>query len=199
MNTLAGVFGIFISAAILENVIFVRPVALSASVTKDKHRKNLFIFSLAVLILCTLSALLGSGMRYALDALLPNLPDYGTDALMIVPVLMAYGAVYVTIKYKFTEHLPRFDGLLAGATLSGAVYGNLLIAGATELNLLNSVVYGLGTGCGMVLAIWVLGVISRRMALSDIPRAFKGMPVMLLYLGIISLILYGLLGHNQPT
>ena len=31
--------------------------------------------------------------------------------------------------------------------------------------------------------------------MSKVPRAFRGLPILLIYIGILSLALYGLLGH----
>ncbi len=199
METVQSIFGLFLSATILENVIFTRPMGISESITNKKYDREMPIFALAVLILTTLSSLVGSGLRYMTDTLLPDLPEYGQEAILFLAVIISYAVMWGVLKYKFATYLPRFNSLLARAALSGAVYGCLLMAGATDLDALSSVVYGLGTGCGMVVAVWLLGVARRRFSYIDLPRAFKGMPIMLLYLGILSLVIYGLLGHNQPT
>ena len=38
-----------------------------------------------------------------------------------------------------------------------------------------------------------------RLEMCNVPRAFRGLPVTLIYIGLISLAFYGLVGHQLPT
>ena len=79
------------------------------------------------------------------------------------------------------------------------LFRSLLIAFSGSYGLVQTVGFALGSGIGYTLAILLLCEGRRRIALSDVPRAFRGMPVMLLYAGILSLAIYGLIGHQLPT
>jgi electron transport complex protein RnfA len=45
----------------------------------------------------------------------------------------------------------------------------------------------------------LIGAGMERIALCRVPKAFRGLPVLLIYLGLLSLAFYGLIGHQLPT
>ena len=53
----------------------------------------------------------------------------------------------------------------------------------------------MGTGVGVTLALVLLDVANQNIAMSRVPRIFRGLPILLLYIGILSLAFYGLIGH----
>ena len=55
--------------------------------------------------------------------------------------------------------------------------------------------YFVGTGVGVTLALILLDVANQNIAMSRVPRIFRGLPILLLYIGILSLAFYGLIGH----
>ena len=59
--------------------------------------------------------------------------------------------------------------------------------------------FAFGSGAGYTLALLLISEGRKRIALSDVPRAFRGLPVALIYIGILSLAIYGLIGHQLPT
>ncbi|MEG1391244.1 MAG: Rnf-Nqr domain containing protein [Angelakisella sp.] len=74
--------------------------------------------------------------------------------------------------------------------------GTLFIVGGGTYTLIESIVYGTGAGLGYILATLLNYCMQKRLAHSDIPVAFRGMPATLLSFGMISLALFGLLGHQ---
>ena len=54
-----------------------------------------------------------------------------------------------------------------------------------------------GTVC--YAALLLLWSVRQRLALTRVPKAFRGLPITLLSLGIISLALFGLLGNQLPA
>ena len=48
-------------------------------------------------------------------------------------------------------------------------------------------------------ALLLLWSVRQRLALTRVPKAFRGLPITLLSLGIISLALFGLLGNQLPA
>jgi len=59
--------------------------------------------------------------------------------------------------------------------------------------------YAVGSALGYTVAIFVIYYARKRLAISAVPRSFRGLPILLIYLGLLSLALYGLIGHNLPT
>ena len=61
-------------------------------------------------------------------------------------------------------------------------------------NLLTSVVNGLATAVGFAIAIVILAGIRERMEHSDIPKAFQGMPIVLIAAGLMAIAFSGFAG-----
>ena len=82
----------------------------------------------------------------------------------------------------------------ANAWLGGGVLGTLLVAASQNYNLLQSIGFGFGSGVGYLVAVLVVDEGRRRLRSKDIPHIFRGLPSVLIYIGILSLAIYGLVG-----
>jgi len=180
-------------------MVFSRALGLTRTTMALERRFTLAVFSLSVLFMCTVSSVLGYGIRYLFSEFLPSASSFEKQVSLFLAVIVSYCLMYLLVSKLLPKFLPLFSGVISYAAFSCAVYGTLLVSAGKELDLLLSLVHGVGAGCGMVLASMLLLCGHRRLDLRDVPRAFKGMPIMLLYIGMLSLVLYGLVGHNLPT
>ncbi len=78
---------------------------------------------------------------------------------------------------------------------STAVLGTLLICTNQNYTLSQSIAFGLGSGIGYVFIIFILREGRRRLRSKEVPAIFQGLPSSLIYIGILSLAIYGLVGH----
>ena len=92
-----------------------------------------------------------------------------------------------------------FEQLLASAAFNGAVFAAVLLAAADRLSLFQTVVYCLGSAAGLTLAMMLIHSGRERMELSEVPRAFRGLPVTMIYIDILCLAIYVLIGHQLPA
>jgi electron transport complex protein RnfA len=56
--------------------------------------------------------------------------------------------------------------------------------------------FGLGTGVGFIIASYFLSIVYDRLFSEDVPESFRGYPLILIYIGILSMAFYGFLGHQ---
>ena len=63
-----------------------------------------------------------------------------------------------------------------------------------ENNLLMSVVTGFGTAAGFAIAIIIMAGLRERMAYNNVPKAFQGMPIVLLTSGLMAIAFSGFSG-----
>ena len=63
-----------------------------------------------------------------------------------------------------------------------------------EFDLLESVVAGLGTSVGFTIAIVIMAGIRERIEFNDVPESFKGMPIVLITAGLMSIAFFGFSG-----
>ena len=56
--------------------------------------------------------------------------------------------------------------------------------------------FGLGSGIGYVLAVLLVTEARHRLRSKAIPEAFRGLPITLVYIGVLALAIYGFTGHS---
>ena len=88
---------------------------------------------------------------------------------------------------------------LVYTALNGAAYGIVVLSMANYADPLQAIVYAFGCCFGLTAAQLLIHAGHERISLSAVPRPFAGLPVLLIYIGILSLAIYGLVGHQLPT
>ncbi len=79
-------------------------------------------------------------------------------------------------------------------TTNCAVLGVALTNVQNGYNFIESVICGLGTAVGFTIAIVILAGIRERIEDNDVPESFKGMPIVLLTAGLMSIAFFGFSG-----
>lgn len=79
-------------------------------------------------------------------------------------------------------------------TTNCAVLGIALTNVQNSYNLIESFVSGLGTAIGFTIAIVIMAGVRERTEDNDVPESFKGMPIVLLTAGLMSIAFFGFSG-----
>ena len=79
-------------------------------------------------------------------------------------------------------------------TTNCAVLGIALTNVQNSYNLIESFVSGLGTAVGFTIAIVIMAGVRERTEDNDVPESFKGMPIVLLTAGLMSIAFFGFSG-----
>ncbi len=87
--------------------------------------------------------------------------------------------------------LKKIAKLLPRATFNTAVLGAFITGFNTDLSLFEYMGYCSLMGLGLILAGLIVCDGVKRLSLSNVPRPFRGLPVILIYLGIISMAFLG--------
>ena len=111
--------------------------------------------------------------------------------ILTVKVLLA--------KLNFGGYSGKLIKIAPLATFNTALFGAFFIANSQNFGTLQTVGYALGSGAGYTAAVLAIYYARVRLSLSPVPRAFRGLPVLLVYMGLVSLALYGLIGRVLPT
>ena len=97
--------------------------------------------------------------------------------------------------------LPTMGGLnlvlgnFTGAMGTTCVLGTLLIAGGQHYTMAQSLGFGFGSAVGYLLAVLLVTEAQRRLHSRAIPAMFQGMPITMIYTGILALAIYSVTGH----
>ncbi len=194
MEIMTAVISAAMVSIFVQNAIFER--AFGANVTIYASRKESHIMGFAAGI--TLMTTAASAITYLLDGLLLPL-KYGWLLMPLVYVgvisilyLIALLGMWRLFPKMFARakkyaHLSVFNCTVIGALFLNSHYGS---------DIWSYIGYGLGTGIGFFLACLLLNIAREKLDSDKIPKAFRGYPIMLVYIGVISLAFYALVGYT---
>ena len=195
-----GLVILFLSAMIIENAVFARGLVMGDVLRRTETYQSILWFGGFVAVVASLAGAFAWGAALAADRW-PALVQCWWILLMLC-VTAAYGLVLAALRFKMKKSGASgapFEQLLASAAFNGAVFAAVLLAAADRLSLFQTVVYCLGSAAGLTLAMMLIHSGRERMELSEVPRAFRGLPVTMIYIGILCLAIYGLIGHQLPA
>lgn len=123
-------------------------------------------------------------------------------AMYLRPLMysIVIAAVYIAVRFILLRFLPSFYDSISSALIqsafNGIVFGVPLIAGKMALSFAQSLGFAFGAGIGFAFSVFLVCEGLKRIDNPDVPRAFRGIPASLLYLGILSLAFVGFTGQN---
>ncbi|HPU57892.1 MAG TPA: Rnf-Nqr domain containing protein [Candidatus Avimonas sp.] len=186
-------FDYFLAAALLQNVVLMTGFGSSVLIKSSKKRTNILPFTTLLCIFTTLTVII----CYPLD----NLIGTGVLAkwlrpLMIIAITALLYIVAVLMLYnKFPSLFNRIKRLVPVAAFNNLVIGiAIIINHQFAVNLPGAIGLALGTCAGFLMLSWLTTEGIERLDNPDVPKAFRGLPSVLLYLGILSLALMGFSG-----
>lgn len=203
LQTVAQFFSYAVLALFAENVVFSRALGISRLMkVLDDPRTRTWQYCTPIILVQLISAPLGwlahnllfPLLRQTLPAWLPYQAFrpliYLTCAIAAMAVVWVLaGVAPKNWRRAFREQMPL-------AVCNTGILGTLLLCANRNYTLLQSVAFGLGSGLGYVFAVFVVDEGRRRLRSKDVPGIFKGLPSSLIYIGILSMALYGLVGSG---
>ncbi|MCH5196334.1 MAG: hypothetical protein J1F28_06455 [Oscillospiraceae bacterium] len=195
---MAEVFARMVSLAMIsiftQNAIFDRAFGINVAIYASRKTSHIIGFTVAITLMTTFA----SAAAYPFDLmLLPSENGYLYMPLIYVGIvgvlyllgLFALWGFFPKTYYKVNKyaHLAIFNCTVFGALFLNYNFGK---------GFAGYVGYGFGTGIGFFLACFLLNIAHERLNNDKIPRAFRGYPIMLVFIGIISLAFNVLVGYT---
>lgn len=194
-----GVFFLYaIIAVFAQNTVFSRALGVSRLVKLvDDPTVDAVVFGG---LLC-LVQLLAAPMAYFANIWLHPFKYRGAfrPLVYILCSMVAFMLVLVLILAIYRKQSAKAKNIISVlpmATFNTAVMGTLLVSSAESFTLLQTMGFALGSGVGYLMAVLVVTEAQRKLRSRSVPMAFKGLPITLLYIGILSLAIYGFIGHR---
>ncbi|NLC79470.1 MAG: NADH:ubiquinone oxidoreductase, subunit RnfA, partial [Ruminococcaceae bacterium] len=126
-----------------------------------------------------------------------GLSAYFRPLSMVACALVAFIIVYIiAVKFAAYENINKCIQAMPLATFNCTVIGTLLLATTRQYSLGGVIGFNLGSSIGYILAVLLVTEGRRRIDFSKVPAAFRGLPVMLLYISGLALAVYGLTGYS---
>lgn len=201
MTVLRPVLAFFVYAVVAvaaQNAIFTRALGVSRLVKMvDDGSVELLKFGALLTFVQFLSSLLGyfvnrllAGSSFAYKAAFQPLVLVLCSVVAFFVVLLGVALLGGRIAAKdYVELLPM-------ATFNCCVLGTLLLTTLGGYTLTQTLAFSLGTSVGYVLAVLLVDEGQRKIQNRNLPATFRGLPVTLVYIGILALAIYGFTGHT---
>ena len=200
MNDVMQAAGVFFSYAVLaifaQNAVFTRGLGVSRLVQLvGDARTNSWWFGL---LLCVTQVLVAP-LAYFAGGFLAGRPN---PAPLRPLVFLACVAVVSLFEYavlwlaRGKSHGGQLLRALPLAAVNSGVLGTVLVERTQSFTLEQSLGFGLGSGLGYLLAVMLVTEAGLRLRSEAIPKAFRGLPINLIYIGVLALAIYGFTGHS---
>lgn len=191
--------GVFFSYAVLaifaQNAVFTRSLGVSRLVQLvGDERTSSWWFAL---MLCITQVLVAPLVYFAGSFIAP-LPNRAQLRPVMYLTCIAAVCLFELLVLKLAKG-PRSGQLiriLPIAAVNSGVLGTVLVERTQSFTLEQSLGFGLGSGLGYLLAVMLVTEAQNRLRSRAIPEAFRGLPVTLIYIGVLALAIYGFTGHS---
>lgn len=151
------------------------------------------LVNFAALLALVVANALASGLLWLLRSLV--LRPVGLESLdLLLFVVIAVPLVKMAFRALSTESsfLSRLSAVADEILVSSIVFGIALVSARSGYSLPEALVASASSGLGYWLAVGVLDALRERLELSDLPRAFRGAPAMLISAGLMAMALMGI-------
>lgn len=199
MSDVLHLVGIFFNYAVLaifaQNAVFTRSLGVSRLVQLvGDERTSSWWFAL---MLC-ITQVLVAPLAYFAGRFIAPLPNRAQLRPVMYLTCIAVVCLFELLVLKLAKG-PRSGQLiriLPVAAVNSGVLGTVLVERTQSFTLEQSLGFGLGSGLGYLLAVMLVTEAQNRLRSRAIPEAFRGLPVTLIYIGVLALAIYGFTGHS---
>ena len=197
VSTSAVFFSYALLAIFAQNAVFTRALGVSRMVQlvgDDRTSSALF-----GMMLCITQVLVAPAAFFAGRWFIAPLDNRAQLRPLVYIASIAVVCLAEHLVLWLLRSLPRRAQLLRIvplAALNSGVLGTVLVERTQTFTLGESLGFGLGSGLGYVLAVLLVTEARHRLRSRAIPKAFRGLPITLVYIGVLALAIYGFTGHS---
>lgn len=183
---------LFIGAILVNNVVLTRFLGICPFLGVSKKVETSFGMGLAVTFVMTLASII-SYLVYKYILVRFNITYLYTIAFILV-IASLVQLVEMIIQKSSPSLYQALGVYLPLITTNCAVLGVAVINMQKKYTLVQSIINGFGTAVGFTLAIVILAGIRERIEYNDIPKPFKGYPIVLITAGLMAIAFLGFQG-----
>ena len=184
-------------AIFLENTIFSRGIGTSPALFATRKKYSVLLLGIIMTVIVSVSAVI-------VYFIFPYLKQLSFSYYVIPPVYVAVigltyvGALLFTHRFVKKRKEEVLSIIHIGA-FNCAVLGALMLATNNASGSFGAFLgFAAGTAIGFTLAAYFIGIAYERLSSEAVPKPFRGFPITLIYIGLVSLAMYGLIGHELP-
>ncbi|MBO5037636.1 MAG: electron transport complex subunit RsxA [Clostridia bacterium] len=185
-----------INAILIENFVLVKFYGCCPFLGVSKKSETALGMGMAVVFTMTLA----SALTWLFNRFI--LVPFELEYLQTIAFIAIIATLVQIIEMFLQKSIPSLYSALGIylplITTNCAVLGVTLLNINNEYDFITSVVYGFSAGVGFLVAILLLSAIRERIAYSDIPKPFRGFPIVLIAAALLSISFMGFQGLKLP-
>lgn len=183
---------IIFSAILVNNIVFAQFLGICPFIGVSKNLESAFGMSMAVtFVMAVATAVTWLLQHYVL---VPLGLVYIQTIVFILVIAVLVQMLEIIMKKTSPGLYAALGVFLPLITTNCAVLGVAIIVAQKDFNFLYSVVYAVATALGFALALTLFAGIRTQLALADVPRSMRGVPIALLTAGILAMAFMGFSG-----
>lgn len=183
---------ILIGAALVNNVVLSQFLGLCPFLGVSKRTETAAGMGAAVLFVITIASAITSLIYTGI------LEKLGLEYLQTIVFILVIAALVQLVEMVLKKKMPSLYNSLGVylplITTNCAVLGVALKNVQNGYGLVESVVYGIGISVGFFIAIVIMAGIRERIEFNELPKSFKGMPIVLVTAGLMAIAFIGFSG-----
>ena len=192
MNYFAAFILGIINYALIDNVVLCRFLGLCPFLGVSKKTSTAVGMGASVIAVITLS----SAITYFINkyVLIPLDLVYMRTIAYILIIAALVQTVEIILKRKMPSLYKALGVYLPLITTNCAVLGVAIDSSQKGFDFFNTMIFAVGTSVGFLVSIVIMAGIRERIQYNKIPKAFKGMPIVLLAAGLMAIAFFGFKG-----
>jgi len=185
-------FLLLFNAAIINNLALTYLVGIDLQVAASQRMNTAWLIGLATIYFLCL-CLPGTYLINHL-IIIPFQLQY-LDLLFYVMIILLVLLGTKTIVYKlFPLLIEKIDAVTPVLLINSVLIAVILLQESQINSFIDSFLFGLGTGLGFLFLLLVVTCLRERIDNENVPKPFRGIPILLIAMGILSMGLMGLAG-----
>lgn len=187
-------FWTLIVAFLFQNVIFARGFGTGRIMKVTEDRSLILPYTAVITVSTVCSSVFGW---------LVSLFDFGTiwDSILeplifIIPMVGLYCVARLLLRNRTESWARKAYYIMSPAVVNTTVLGTVLVAYRGNYTLLQYLGLSVGTGLGFAAAAYIINGGLMRIEGMEIGSSFRGLPIKLIYIGIIAVGIYGFIGKS---
>ena len=192
METVRNLLIILISSSLVSNVVLSQFLGLCPFLGVSRKTNTAAGMGAALIFVITLSSAI-AGVIYKF-LLVPFHLEYLQTIVFILVIAALVQLVEMFLKKTIPALYKSLGVYLPLITTNCAVLGVALTNVQNDYGILSSTVAGIATAVGFTVSIVIMAGLREKIEYNDIPEPFKGMPVVLLTAGLMSIAFFGFSG-----
>ncbi len=192
MNYAAAFFLGILNYALIDNVVLSRFLGLCPFLGVSRKTSTAAGMGAAVVAVITLS----SAITYAVNRFVLEALDlqYMRTIVFILIIAALVQTVEIVLKKKVPSLYKALGVYLPLITTNCAVLGVAIDSARKGYGFFETMVFSVGTAVGFLVAIVLMAAIREQIEHNKIPKAFRGMPIVLITAGLMAIAFFGFKG-----